>query len=124
MKNLPKLPLEIWLMILKIKRWTERCEKLTKFYKYYKFNHPFGFIKEITIDRDGRTGQALFEVYFYKKSANYLCTILSNPFDIEEKEIIEDYFYYDRYGHSKYYNEITKTSFWKSDKWRNYIYFK
>lgn len=36
MKNLPRLPLEIWLMILKIKRWTDRKNILENFHKRRK----------------------------------------------------------------------------------------
>jgi hypothetical protein len=32
-RKVPKLPLEIWLMILKIKRWTDRCIILNQFHE-------------------------------------------------------------------------------------------
>ena len=92
-RKLPRLPLEIWLIILKIKRWTDRCIIIKQLHQKPEKGIVFEKARKLFSEEeeeffDGATGW--IETYYFRstfKTYNY-CT-LTYPRNFRPRSLFE-----------------------------------
>jgi len=103
MKNLPQLPIEIWLMILKIK-WQDRCNFLIAFHKSPKNidYHPAEKLEFWDEHPKQQKTEGWFEYYTIFNKTHIYCTLkypkLSNTKYLHDLIIMQmgEYYFHDR----------------------------